>query len=70
MHRAGDLKSKHKFLIVAKGAPEIMQKLLEPKRAETDYESQFEAHTKDGKRVLALGYRYLGEEFSAANAIV
>ena len=57
---------KHKFLIVAKGAPEIMQKLLEPKSApaETDYESQFEAHTKDGKRVLALGYRYLGEEFS------
>eukprot|EP00943_MAST-04B_sp_MAST-4B-sp1_P008865 g8865.t1 len=58
--------NKTKFLIVTKGAPEVIQTLLKSRNAETDaiYKSQFEAHTKEGKRVLALGYRYISDSIS------
>ena len=61
--------NKTKFLIVTKGAPEIIQTLLSSRDAKTDaiYKTQFETHTKEGKRVLALGYRYMSDNTSRSD---
>ncbi|KAL7459250.1 hypothetical protein ACHAWC_011327 [Mediolabrus comicus] len=45
---------------LAKGAPEAIQSMIDPKSLPSDYEEAYLRHMKLGRRVLALAYRDLG----------